>query len=126
MRTSLVVGEAVVGDGRVGGRSRRHRAERVVAGVRVGYMCAARPTERRDIPQVVGVGKVECTRGRAHLRLHGHDLSAEPVGRANGIRSRRRVGQFVVGKGGVDDRPVGLRGHHPLATILSIPAPCGR
>ena len=115
MRTSLVAGEAVVGDGRVGGRSRRHRSEGVVAGVGVGYMCAARPTERRDIPQMVGVSIVEHPRRRAHLRLHGHDLSAEPVGRANGIRSRRRVGQFVVGEGGVDDRPVGLRGHHPLA-----------
>ncbi len=79
MRTSLVAGEAVVGDGRVGGRSRRHRSERVVAGVGVGDMCAARPTERRDIPQMVGVSKVEHTRSRAHLRLHGHDPAAEAV-----------------------------------------------
>lgn len=63
---------------------------------------------------MVGVGKVERAR-RAHLRLHGHNPASQPVGRANGIRSRWRVGQFVVGEGGVDDRPVGLRGHHSLA-----------
>ena len=82
-------------------------------------MCAARPTERRDIPQVVGVSKVEYPRSRAHLRLHGHNLSAEPVGRADGIRPRWRVGQFVVGEGGIDDSAVRLRGlYSPAVGIV--------
>jgi len=64
---------------------------------------------------MVRIGKVKCTRGRAHLRLHGHDLSAQPIGRAHRIRSRRRVGQFVVGEGGVEDRAVGLNGQGAVA-----------
>ena len=80
--------KTVVGDVGVAARGcGRERAEGIVAGVRVGDMCAARPTERRDIPQMVGVSEVECSRGRAHLRLHGHNLPRQPVGRANGIRS---------------------------------------
>ena len=49
--------EAMVGDGRVARCGEgRERAEGVVAGFRAGHEGSARPTEGRDVAQVVGVG----------------------------------------------------------------------
>ena len=59
----------MAGDGRVGRRGRRHRPEGIVAGLRAGHECSRGRTHGADIPQVVGVSVVECTRRRAHLRL---------------------------------------------------------
>ena len=64
---------------------------------------------------MVGVGVVEGARGRACLRLHGHDLAGQAVGGADRIAARRWVGDLVVGERRVDFRPVGVSGHHPLA-----------
>lgn len=53
---------------------------------------------------MVGVGVIESAGGfihpgRTHLVLYSHDLSAEAVSGAHRVRSGRRVGRFVVGKG---------------------------
>jgi hypothetical protein len=70
-----------------------------------------------DVAQVVGEGEIELARAAgAGARLDGHDLPGQPVGRAEGVGARaRRVGQFVVGEGRVDDCAVGIGGHDPLA-----------
>ena len=74
----------MAGDGRVAARRGGcERPEGIVAGRRVGYMCAARPTECRNVPQVVGVSKVERAGRRAHFRLHGHNPAAEAVDSLN-------------------------------------------
>ena len=81
-----MAGKPVVGDRRVAGwRGRRERAERIVAGFRAGHICPAGSAQGRYVAQVVGVGVVERPRGRAHLRLHGHDLPRQPVGRVGGV-----------------------------------------
>ena len=90
-------------------------SERVVAGVGIGDDARAAPTHRHDVAQVVGEGVVEGV-ARRRLDAHAHHLPGQAVSRARGVVVRARwVFQFVVGKGGVDDRAVVASGQHPLA-----------
>ena len=79
MRTSLVAGEAMVGDGRVGCRSRRHRLEGVVAGQRTVERRPARVAEHSHVAPMVGVGVVEYACPPDHFLMDSDDLPGDHV-----------------------------------------------